>query len=137
MPQIKNFDRNTVRLFGEELQNALKGLAEKYGVSIKSAGATFARDGGNVTYKVAVAVIGEGGVAETKERSAFIQLAVMYGLQPTDLGKTFVHVGETVEITGLAPKSRKFPILGKKGGKTYKFPVEAVKAGLAKANPKT
>lgn len=137
MASIKTFDRDTVRMFNDEMHAALKGLAEKYGVHVKNAGATFARDGSNVTYKVAVAVIGEGGVPETKERAAFVQLAVLYGLQPTDLDETFVHAGDTVKIIGLAPKSRKFPILGTKHGKTYKFPVEVVKAGLAKTNPKT
>ena len=46
-----------------------------------------------------------------------------YNLMPTDLGKKFSHNGTTYTLSGLKPRSYKFPFIGigPQGGR-YKFP---------------
>lgn len=126
------FDRQTVKSTRRKIQAALDTLSEELGCQIKVGRASFARDGSNCTFKVECATLSDNGTAETKEVSAFRELASMYGLSPDDLGKTFVNGGQEFTVCGLATKARRFPILAKgANGKSYKFPADAVKLALS------
>ncbi len=128
------FDRATVKSTCGKLEAALATLADELGCQIKVGGATFARDGGNCTFKVELATTNPDGTAETKEVSAFRELATAYGLSPDDLGKTFVSGKQPYVVCGLKPKATRFPILAQRAdGKVFKFPADSVKMALAAA----
>jgi hypothetical protein len=130
MTTITEFNRTTCKALGEEIEQALAGIASKYGVSISCKGGTF----GPTSYvaKVECAVIA-GGLAVTREVEAFNKMASLYGLAPSDLGRSFAYSGGTYSICGLKPSSRN-PVLAKRqDGKVFKFPVEVVKYRLATA----
>lgn len=129
------FDRDSVKLTRTRLEEALEGFGEKFGCEVKVGNASFDRDGGYCTFKLELAVVGEGGVVQTKEMSNFRQLAALYGLKPEDLGAEFTARGETYRIIGANPKSGKYPIIGErvKDGKGFKFSDSAVRAALGRS----
>jgi hypothetical protein len=135
---IQTINRDVIRMLRAELELALAAVGEKHGIKINVGNASFTSS--NVTFKVEAAIIGEGGVVINKEAAAFKALAVSYGLLPDDLGKTFTTYAygggskaPTYEIIGAAPRSFKFPILGKRAdGKIFKFPPNTVIVGLGR-----
>jgi hypothetical protein len=128
--KITSFDRTNLRALAADIDAALKTVADKYGISLKERGCSFMAN--NATFKIEGAVIGSDGNTMTAERQDFIRYAEMYDLKTTDLGRLFTFNGEGYTITGLKSRSNKAPILAKseKNGKSYKFPVALVKAGL-------
>ena len=130
------FDRDSVKLTRQRLEAALKGFGEELGCQVHVGNASFDRDGGYCTFKLELAVVGEGGVVQTKEMSAFRQCAVLYGLKPEDLGAEFVAQDEKYRIIGANPKSGKYPIIGArvKDGKQFKFSEAIVRSALGRTN---
>ena len=126
--------RSDVRMIRGKINEALKALAPEL-----SDGARVTLDYGrygdtDVTFKVNVAVPSEeGGNALSPAERDFTRLATTYGLKPEDLGKEFRNwSGDVFTITGLKPRSRKYPILGKRAdGKVFKFAARAVVQGLS------
>jgi len=131
------FDRDSVKLTRQRLEETLKGFGEEFGCQVRVGNASFDRDGAYCTFKLELAVVGEGGVVQTKEMSDFRQLAVLYGLKPEDLGAEFTARGETYRIVGANPKSGKYPIIGErvKDGKAFKFSDAAVRSALGRTTP--
>lgn len=132
---IKKFDRASVRQILEECEEALRPIAEKYGLTLDRKGRTYRSDSLPVMYQFMVTEKDEDGNVLSAEAKDFVARAVLYGLEPEDLHREFKSRGNTYRITGLKPRSRKYPILGEdvRTGKTYKFPLETVKAGLKRA----
>jgi hypothetical protein len=61
----------------------------------------------------------------------FKRYASRYGLQATDLGRSFTQRRSTFTIVGLVPSRPKYPILVEnQNGKRYKFPASKVAALL-------
>jgi len=108
-------------------------LAE-FGLSLDVKGGQFNREGTNVTLKVEVSTVTKDGTVLTKAAEDFKSMAFMYGLEPEDLGRTFKFKDQHVQIIGLLPKRRKFPIEGKNmdTGKVMLYPIDIVKRGLSK-----
>jgi hypothetical protein len=127
---ITSFDRTNLRIIHDEINAALKPIAEKYGITFTDRGARF--NPTNATFKIESSVVSSDGVVQSSDRQSFTALAPMYGLQSSDLDRLFLFRGEGYTITGLKPRSPKSPILAvsKKNGKTYKFTVDMVKGGL-------
>jgi len=105
------FNRPTVKKTRDKIQAALDTLSKELGCQIKVGGASFARDGSNCTFKLECATVSADGTVETKEVTAFREMASSYGLSPDDLGKAFFNAGEKFTISGLKPKANKYPIL--------------------------
>jgi len=121
------------------LRTALEGLdvsaiEQRFNVKVRIGHASFdPSPNGGATFKLEFAPVVSGEV-KTKEATDFERLAYLYGLEASDLGKTFSSNGRTFTICGLAPKAHKFPILAKcaDDGKTYKFPERSVLLSLGR-----
>jgi hypothetical protein len=111
----------------DDIIDALKSVGEKHGVSITSKGASF--NTMNASLKLEIAVIGDGGVVENKERTNYTLYCRSYGLLPEWLDKTFVSGQDTYQIVGLAIRRSKNPVVVKRvpDGKTFIFPDHLVK----------
>ena len=125
--KIKSFDRSNLRLLTGDIQTALKSVADKYGISLTYKSARFSVS--NVTIKLEGAVIGAGGVVETKEHRDWKLYAPGYGLKTEWLGKAFIHGPDQFVISGLATRKSKYPVLATnvRNQKRFKFPVNTVK----------
>ena len=89
-----------------EIEDALQGVSEKYGITMKLGNGHFGGLRGD--YKLELTTTGEDG--ETAERQDFERHASAFGLRPEWYGKTFQGNGFTYTITGILPRKRKMPI---------------------------
>ena len=130
--KIDQFDKPTCLILGAAISDALQTVANEFGVSIKRKGGSYSST--NLTIKLEAAVIGVNGVVLSKEVENFQRYCKSYNLEPTDLGETVYIDGIRYKISGLSPRSRKFPVLAKslKNGKTYKFPERTVRKALGR-----
>ena len=115
----------------DSVQEALNGLNIS-GVAFE-VGRTSYNFVGTGTLKVSFAHVTDEGVVETPERIAFIKNAFSYGLNPSDIDKTFIDgMGVAYKITGLKPRRHKYPVSGTRlsDGKPYKFSEFQVQRGL-------
>jgi hypothetical protein len=127
-PICHTLNKATVIALRAEIQEALKSVAAKHGISITTGNGTFTGD--NATLKLEIAVIAVDGTVVSKTVSAFQSLATLYGFKPEDLGRTFKSGSRTYTITGLDRNSYKYPLLASSNGKTYKLPLDAVRKAL-------
>jgi len=125
---IKTFDRTNLQALRGELNAAVSAIAERHGIAIQCGRCGFSPE--NATLKLELSVKTPEGAVVSRERKDYTDFAEVYGLDPAWLDKTFVTGGETYKITGLRPKGRKRPVLCQQlaNGKTFVFPVDAVKA---------
>ena len=128
--KIDHIDRDACRLLRRELQQSLEPLAEKFEVSVNIGSARF--NPNSVTFKVEIATIGSDGQVNNREVGIFKRNAFLWGLQPSDLGREFVAMGETYKIVGANTRRHRFPISADRvrDGKPFKFGHETVKRGL-------
>ena len=125
------FNKTNCKLLIDKIVESTKSLEKEFGVKIKSKSARYTADSLNVKFEI-LKVDGSGSII--KNEDTFKLYAKMYGLEPEDLGKTFQYKNEMYKITGINPRSKKYPIevinvINKKG---YKFPVPYVKVALGK-----
>ena len=132
---IKTFESQNVRTIMDECEEALTAIAEKHGLTLDRKGRTYRRDSLPVMFQFLIEELDADGNAMGAGAKDFIKHASLYGLKEDDFGAEFHSNGELFRITGFKPRARKYPVLAEKvrDGKTYKFPVERVKAALAKA----
>ncbi len=122
-------DKQKARSIREAAEKVLATLGEELNLQITIKGGTF--DGGQITYKVEFAEIGEGGMVATKEAEDFKTYAHRYDMEPSDLGRTFTMRGETFTICGCKVRARKMPILAtREDGNRFKFNHVDVKRAL-------
>ena len=63
------------------------------------------------------------GSADDAAEREFKKYAFRFGLDGSEFGKTFKHGRTSFTISGIKPKSHKYPILAKNArGTEYKFP---------------
>ena len=99
---------------------AALGLTMKPGVACK-----YSTVGLTLKFELFVA----GGQQE-RERDDFAQLAILYGLKPSDYLRKLTLIGENYLLVGFRPRSSKRPILVKRifDAKLFTFPAKAVES---------
>ena len=114
------FNSENLKEMRGEINAALKGVEEKYGVNFSLGSISFTANDFRV--KLTCTENTESGESVTPEALAFQRSAKSFGITK-QLGDAFVSRGETYTIVGLLPRSKKYPLLGKNAnGVTYKFP---------------
>lgn len=122
--KISKFDRQNIRVveaaFKEKLAKINAEMEKEFGVSVNL------MPGGNfgvteINSKLQFTIQGVNPLAED-----FKQYCALYGLNESDLNKTFNYKGATWEIVGLNIGRRKYPIVCKNlsTNKTALFPKE-------------
>ena len=126
MTKITTLDKVTLRIIREKMDAALASL-EEIGIHAKATNISYQDQ--NATVKVEISVMGENGEVVSKEALDYERYREMYELP--ELGTTFTNRGTTYTITGLKPRSTKYPVLAMRAdGKTFKF-TRAIAAGRA------
>ena len=90
-----------------EMDEALKPLAEKYGITIQVGNGSYGGLTGHL--KVNLATTNEEG--EDQNAIDYKRYASLYNLKEEWLNQSFVQRGETYTIVGLNPKKRKNMLL--------------------------
>jgi hypothetical protein len=112
-----------------EIEDALKGIAEKYEMEIKAGSMNYTDNSFSLKIEGHVKLV-EGGKAYEQEQ--WNRHCKYYGFEEQDYGKEFTSSGKTFVLTGFAIKSSKYPVLAKNktNGTTFKF-TEDVKRKIA------
>ena len=121
---IKNFDKTTCRDVSAAIEEALRPLGERLGLTFRPRGGSFS--GTSYTLKLECVAGTDGDAPAGRDAEAFRLYATRYGLTPDDLGRTFKVGGREHRLVGAAPRSHKKPLITECDGKSYKWPVETV-----------
>ncbi len=126
---MSSINKSVAKEIGAAVEEALAEVAEKFGLKVEVRGGSF--DANSFRPKVEFQT---AGAAEDEFRT----YAAMYGLDPDDFGRKFVSKGRTFRVSGLATRSRTYPILATDiaSSKTYKFTAEGAMNALAYASAK-
>jgi hypothetical protein len=132
--KIVKFEKDVLRHMRNDINEALKTVCVKYGVSISIGNIKFSTI--EFTTKMRCVITNDvGGLPSNQlqaEQVVFNEFCSWYNLRPTDFGAKFNFGSDTYEICGLKRSSRKYPILVKNlnNGKQYKFPASTVCSSL-------
>lgn len=117
-------NRETAKQISAEAQEALQAVAERHGLEVTVGGGSF--DAGSFRPKI------EFKTAEADE-SEWARYAPLFDLPADAYGQEFTSSGRRFRITGIKPRSPKWPVVGVDvtTGQTFKFTVEGVQRALA------
>ena len=134
---IDSVDRSTVKMILEDAREALASVADKHGVVLERKHCTYSSTEIPVAFKFVVPERTEDGEAIDPKETEFRKCARRFGLEPDDYGKMFRTFNGVYRVCGIKPKARKYPVLGRdiNTGKSYTFPADSVKRGLATQSP--
>jgi hypothetical protein len=126
--KMTEIDRTSCLKLRTEALDALKVVADKYGLAVSHKGGRFSPE--NYTLNIDFTVLtGDGPDAIP---ATFARDAARVGI-PTDCyGKTFTSRGKTFKITGIKTRNRKYPVLATSlvDGRSYKFDTWTVSASF-------
>ena len=127
------FDRQNLRVIRADIEQALRAVEQKHGVSFTLGSIRFSPDSFRCRLE-ADASAKAGLPAADRARKEFEEYAGAFFLKTDDFGKTFVgHTGSRYTICGIKPSSYKYPILARSSrGTVYKFTAEQVLRGLGR-----
>lgn len=121
-------NKNTLNNFRNDFAAAVKELEAKYDVSVAMSSIKYTDE--DFTAKVVVTNNDESGEKVSIEAKDFERMAHLYGMKPSDLGRTISLSGQRFTITGLKPRNTKMPIIASSNGKSYKLRVAQVTSAL-------
>src|SRR5437879_1604588 len=98
--------REQVKTLRDDLQEVLNAASEKLGYKLTLGNCSF---GATANFKLEAAPFASNGEVVSREAEDFKRYAELYQLKAEYLGKTFRHNGRPFTITGLKPRSRRFP----------------------------
>jgi hypothetical protein len=115
-----------------DCEQALAAVAERHGLELVRKSCRYTELEMPVAFKLKAQVTNDAGTVVTQEARDFERYASGYGLDGGDLGRAFSSRGKRYEVTGLAMRSRKYPVLARcsNTGRTYKFTADLVKRAL-------
>lgn len=145
--KVASFDKANLREILAECEVALNAVAARHGIVLTQSRCTYSATEFRLPFGMMVAsteAIAGANAMDAKIAGDYVKYASSFGLKPEWLGKSYDDVRyKRVTIVGISPKSRRFPVIVEvEGGKRFKFPLDAVIAGMtpnevAKAAPGT
>jgi hypothetical protein len=136
MSRITSFNRSNLQELRAKLDQVLGEVGSEFGVAISVGSMSFSPL--ETTTRLTMTAIGDNAQngeipADAKARIEFENYAKMFDLKPDDFGKEFVSRYDTFVVSGIKPRSSKYPVLAtnKVTGKVFKFTAESVAAKLA------
>ena len=120
---IKTFNKSNLNQVRTDINSALKEVENKYGIKL---------DIGNISYNgslftTKLKAFATGGDDTNVGKIEWDRNCYKFGSKKGDFGRTIKFMGETFTVSGIKPRSSKYPVLADKGGKTYKLPVGALR----------
>lgn len=111
---ITEFNKTNLCTLRDEINEALAAVAEKHNITLNAASATFY--GSTMHFKLEGAVIGEDGVAKSKEREALEAFYPQYVDKEVYLGR-----GVSGKVVGYSRRAKKYPFLVETPKGVYKI----------------
>ena len=125
---MEKMDKEYFDNFRNDVREALKAVAKKYGVEINPTNVKYDDIDFTLTLNVVRLV---NGTSDANE-SLWSYYYKSYGFEREDYGKTVIINNETFKISGIDSKSRKYPILltRVRDNKIYGYSTASVKEAL-------
>lgn len=101
-------DSSLLKAARPQIEEALKELGEKLGVTFTVGSGSYDPDGSNGSLKLKLAEVREDGVSA--EEIEFRKVCSLYELQPEDYGKELKIQNETFKLIGLNTRAPKKPV---------------------------
>ena len=120
MTKLKRISKVEAKAIGKEVEKALQPIAAHFGIKLEMRGGIYEADGSAYRPKIQFSLAEVDG--QSVEQLRFNEVCELYGLKESDFGRHFKsHSGQGMTLTGVHPRSSKFPFLAKgDNGKTYK-----------------
>ena len=116
-------DRAKAKVVRAALEKALKTIDPALGLNFEIGNGRYSYT--EIEFKV-IALEKSSG-SSSRAEADWKKYAASFGLSEVNLGDTFMLRGKVFEITGLKPRSHKYPVLATRSdGKVFKFPAEDV-----------
>ena len=124
----KPFTRQNLRQVRADLILALSKVEIAHGITIEVGGIRFSPDSFRVSLEAKTGGTGNTSIDKADHAEAEFKLyAQSFGIKPSAFGTTFSYGGHEYTVSGIKPRSFKFPVLGTNAnGKVFKFPAGAV-----------
>ncbi len=114
------FDKIAMKAVRNDLNEALKAVEAKHGITFTIGNIGYSSSDFRCTLK---AVAGSADEAKLIEWDKY---CTKFGLMPDLFGKSFSVNGDVFVIDSIKPRAKKYPVIGSKDGKLYKFPASTV-----------
>lgn len=113
-------DKNKAIELFDKLEETLEIFCKANKLDFKLSAKSFSESG--ISTKLELAIVAEG---EDMQLVEFKKYCGAFGCSVSDYLKTFTVQGETYQLTGFAPRARKYPIIARKvsSGQSYKMPL--------------
>lgn len=135
MSKITQFDKSNLPALRTEINEALKALGEKYGISLQAGNASFQSN--NATFKLVCQVGEDKSIRDLKDDKAASALSLYQKMSFPDLRLDFNYqIGKDVfKITGYNTRGRTQPMLieNVKTGSKHKCGLELLRGAKAVA----
>lgn len=122
---MDTFTPPAVREIAADIKEALAAVEAKHGITFTTGGVSY----NDSTFRVKVeAALGRGVDVGKKDWDTYCR---RFGFEPEHYGKKFTSNGREFTVSGIKPRSSKYPILAtSSNGKTYKFHTSALLVGM-------
>lgn len=107
MSKIMKFSKPALKELRSPIEEALKELGEKYGISLRVGNGNFGDVSAKFTLEMKVA---DTSVLEQNDRREFSAYAQLFGLRGIDFGTRILLSGVPYEVAGFAMSRKKYPI---------------------------
>jgi len=128
VPPPRNLTPSLCDRLRRDLLKACQGVVETHGLTVEGGELSDIdlRHGFNISFRVGIPM--EDGAIYSPEKAMFEVLALPFGLEPSDYGRTFKARGEMFRIVAINPNRPKYPISVERvsDGRGFKFPAEDV-----------
>jgi hypothetical protein len=117
----------TWKVLADEMEAALGEVIDRHGLEVGKVSGSYGRTTGTFRFEVTqTAAASTDG--KTQAQREYERSADLFDLKPEWFGQAVMYQGHQVTITGLAMKSRKFPVLGTDDrGRKMKYTTQVIR----------
>lgn len=128
--EIESIDRDVCDQIGALLQKEMQHLLRNYNLNVKRKRSTYSDS--NIQMKFEISLVNKHGKVLNRTVSDFPHYASRYGLDPTDLGRSFRYKSKNYKITGINTAAHRYPICAEctDNGKKIRFAAVTVEDAL-------
>jgi hypothetical protein len=120
--------KDELKNFRSDFDKAITELEKKYNITISQGSISYSE---NEFHMKITAKKNTTTSGKSTEQADFEKYCELFGLKPSDYGKTFKSNGKEFMITGLNVRARSMPVIAYcSDGKSYKFSEESIKRVL-------
>jgi hypothetical protein len=125
------FNKTNIKILTDKLSKLIEPLEKEFDIKIKRKSGKYTDN--SLTLGFEILKIDDSG-SVVKNADDFKLYAQMYGLEESDLERIFEYRGKNYKITGINPRSTKYPIQATDifSKKKYKFPISIIGQALNK-----